>query len=126
MTARNGLLGKDTVNGATISSHTAPAHGTLTLLGSGAFTYVPRPSFSGTDHFTYTLRNSLGRSTATVSIAVSDPVRGPVRSVAKTATPAGLKPSVPGDCELCATTGTRPTAGQKCLGRLSVALLDHL
>ena len=75
VTARNGLLGKDIVNDATISSHTAPAHGTLTLLGSGAFTYVPRPSFSGTDHFTYTLRNSLGRSTATVSIAVSDPVR---------------------------------------------------
>ncbi len=70
------MLAKDRVNGATISAHTAPTHGTLTLLGTGAFTYVPRPSFSGTDHFTYTLRNSVGRSTATVSIQVRGPVRG--------------------------------------------------
>ena len=73
VTARNGVLAKDRVNGATISAHTAPTHGALTLLGTGAFTYVPRPSFSGTDHFTYTLRNSLGRSTATVSIQVRGP-----------------------------------------------------
>jgi hypothetical protein len=76
VTARDGVLAKDSVNGATISAHTSPAHGTLTLLGSGAFTYAPRPTFSGTDHFTYTLRNSLGRSTATVSIEVGDVVRG--------------------------------------------------
>ena len=74
--ARNGVLAKGSVNGATISSHTSPSHGTLTLLGDGAFTYVPRPSFSGTDHFTYTLRNSLGRSTGTVSIEVRDLGRG--------------------------------------------------
>ena len=71
------MLAKDRVNGATISLHTAPTHGSgPTLLGTGAFTYVPRPSFSGTDHFTYTLRNSLGRSTATVSIQVRGPVHG--------------------------------------------------
>ncbi len=81
--ARKGILAKDSVNDATISSHTAPAHGTLVLLGNGAFTYVPRPSFSGTDHFTYTLRNSLGRSSATISIEVGhltqvgDLTRGP-------------------------------------------------
>ncbi len=75
VTARNGVLAKDRVNGATISSHTAPTHGSLTLLPTGAFTYIPRPSFSGTDHFTYTLRNSLGRSTAIVSIQVRDLVR---------------------------------------------------
>jgi Bacterial Ig domain len=68
--AGKGILAKDTVNGSTIASHTSPVHGTLTLLGNGAFTYVPRPSFSGTDHFSYTLRNSLGRSTATIRVEV--------------------------------------------------------
>jgi hypothetical protein len=74
--ARKGILAKDNVNGSTIASHTSPVHGTLTLLGNGAFTYVPRPSFSGTDRFSYTLRNSLGRSTATIRIEVG-PIRGP-------------------------------------------------
>ena len=73
--ARKGILAKDNVNGSTIASHTSPVHGTLTLLGNGAFTYVPRPSFSGTDRFSYTLRNSLGRSTATIRIEVG-PIRG--------------------------------------------------
>jgi hypothetical protein len=74
--ARKGILAKDSVNGSTIVSHTSPAHGTLTLLGNGAFTYVPRPSFSGTDRFSYTLRNSLGRSTATIRIEVENPMKG--------------------------------------------------
>ncbi|HXW79714.1 MAG TPA: Ig-like domain-containing protein [Acidimicrobiales bacterium] len=68
--ARRGVLAKDTLNGATIFSHTSPGHGTLTLLANGSFTYVPRQSFEGTDSFTYTLRNGLGRSTATVRIDV--------------------------------------------------------
>jgi Bacterial Ig domain len=74
--ARDGVLARDSVNDATIFGHTSPAHGSLMLLGNGAFTYVPKPSFSGTDHFTYTLRNSLGRSTATISIEVGDLTRG--------------------------------------------------
>jgi hypothetical protein len=48
----------------------------LTLLANGSFTYVPRESFEGTDSFTYTLRNGLGRSTATVKIDVGK-VEGP-------------------------------------------------
>ncbi len=68
--ARDGLLSRGTLNGAAISSHTEPAHGSLKLLGNGSFTYTPRPSFSGSDSFTYTLRNGLGRSTATIRIQV--------------------------------------------------------
>ena len=68
--AKKGVLSKDTLNGATLSSHTSPGHGTLTLLANGSFTYVPRQAFDGEDSFTYTLRNGLGRSTATVKIQV--------------------------------------------------------
>ena len=68
--ANKGVLSKDTLNGATLSSHTSPGHGTLTLLANGSFTYVPRQAFDGEDSFTYTLRNGLGRSTATVKIQV--------------------------------------------------------
>jgi len=74
--ASQGVLAKDQPNDATISAHTSPAHGTLTLLGSGAFTYVPQPAFSGIDHFTFTLRNRLGHSTATVTIDVGNLERG--------------------------------------------------
>jgi hypothetical protein len=79
--ARDGLLARDTLNGAVLSSHTAPAHGTLTLRPDGAFSYVPRASFSGTDSFSYTLKNALGRATATVTIRVgSRPlIRKPAR-----------------------------------------------
>ncbi len=74
--ASKGVLAKDEVNDATISGHTSPAHGALTLLGDGAFTYLPRLDFSGTDRFTYTLRNNLGRSTATITIDVGSLGRG--------------------------------------------------
>ena len=80
--ARNGLLARDTLNGAVLSSHTPPAHGTLSLRPNGAFSYVPRASFSGTDSFSYTLKNALGRATATVTIHVgSRPfIRKPARA----------------------------------------------
>jgi uncharacterized repeat protein (TIGR01451 family) len=65
-----GVLGNDTLNGATIVSHTNPAHGTLTLNANGSFTYSPSFWFVGIDSFTYTLKNSAGSSTATVTIDV--------------------------------------------------------
>jgi hypothetical protein len=73
VTVRDGILAKDTLNGAVLVSHTRPAHGALSLRANGAFTYVPRPSFSGTDGFTYTVKNSLGRATASVTIHVGPP-----------------------------------------------------
>jgi uncharacterized repeat protein (TIGR01451 family) len=65
-----GVLGHDTLNGATIVSHTNPAHGTVTLNGDGSFTYSPSHWFVGIDSFTYTLKNSSGSSMATVTIDV--------------------------------------------------------
>jgi len=64
------VLGNDTVNGASIVSHTNPAHGFLTLNANGSFTYSPPWCFVGVDSFTYTLQNSAGSSTATVTIDV--------------------------------------------------------
>ena len=66
----SGVLANDTLNGATIVSKTNPAHGTLTLNANGSFTYTPARHFDGVDSFTYTLRNSSGSSSATVTIDV--------------------------------------------------------
>ena len=68
--AAAGVLARDTLNGAIIAAHTAPAHGTLVLRPNGSFLYAPRRHFSGTDSFAYTLKNASGRSTAIVTIRV--------------------------------------------------------
>jgi len=57
-----------------ITAHTNPANGTLSVFDSvsGAFSYLPNPGFTGTDTFTYTLTDSGGLSdTATVTINVN-------------------------------------------------------
>ncbi len=71
--ASQGILENDTMNGATISSHSSPSDGTLTLNDDGSFIYVPNESFSGTDKFTYLLENSFGTSEATITINVAPP-----------------------------------------------------
>jgi uncharacterized repeat protein (TIGR01451 family) len=70
----NGLLSGDQLNGATLSAHTSPAHGALVLSSDGLFTYKPARGFVGTDSFRYSLSNSAGSSSATVTIDV--PARG--------------------------------------------------
>ncbi|HEX2552576.1 MAG TPA: Ig-like domain-containing protein [Microvirga sp.] len=48
-----------------------PAHGTLVLKPNGSFTYVPDPSFSGTDSFTYQAKHgALESDPTTVTIEV--------------------------------------------------------
>jgi VCBS repeat-containing protein len=49
--------------------------GTLTLGGTGNFTYVPAANFSGTDSFTYTLRDVEG-ATATATLSITINARG--------------------------------------------------
>jgi hypothetical protein len=68
--AAPGVLGNDTLNGATLVSHTNPAHGTLVLNADGSFTYTPSFFFIGIDSFTYTLKNSIGSASAAVTIDV--------------------------------------------------------
>jgi hypothetical protein len=75
--AGSGVFGNDTLGTppATISTFdaTSPNGGTVTMNNTtGAFTYTPAPGYEGPDSFNYTLMNTGGSSTATVSVTVSD------------------------------------------------------
>jgi hypothetical protein len=68
-----GVLRNDTGTGLTVTKHTAPANGTLTMSATdGSFSYRPNTGFSGTDQFTYTATDGGGRpATSTVTITVT-------------------------------------------------------
>jgi methionine-rich copper-binding protein CopC len=81
----SGVLGNDTVNGATIASYGATTGTEQTAIGSatptaqggsivlnadGSFSYTPLTNFSGSDTFKYKLTNGGGSSTATVTLYV--------------------------------------------------------
>jgi Bacterial Ig domain len=70
----NSVLSNDTVNGAQISAFdaTTTQGGTVNLNPDGSFTYTPVFGFTGNDTFTYTLSNSAGDSTATVTLNVNN------------------------------------------------------
>ena len=54
---------------------TSPAHGTVALNANGSFTYVPGPSFTGADSFTYSISDGLLTSNiATVNFTLPVPV----------------------------------------------------
>jgi hypothetical protein len=58
------------VGGLTITSVTAPAHGSAVIAGA-AIVYTPATGFSGTDTFTYSVSDDFGgTSTATVTVIV--------------------------------------------------------
>jgi hypothetical protein len=58
----------------TASVVTPPAHGSLTLLGDGSFTYAPAAGYAGGDSFTYRAADPSGTyATATVTLAVAEP-----------------------------------------------------
>ena len=64
------------VGSLTVTSVTKPAHGTLQRKSNGTYVYKPDSGFVGTDHFTYTARNSLGAtSTARVTVVVHPQVK---------------------------------------------------
>jgi len=68
------VLTNDTVgaDSATISGHTQAANGTVVLNDNGTFTYTPSANYSGSDTFSYTLKDGDGdSSTTTVSIGIS-------------------------------------------------------
>lgn len=66
--AAPGVLANDTdVDGDALTAQlvSGPAHGTLTLLPNGSFTYMPAANFNGTDTFTYTARDAVSASAVT-------------------------------------------------------------
>jgi uncharacterized repeat protein (TIGR01451 family) len=69
-----GVLANDTGSAISVTGHTSPLHGALTIAPNGAFTYSPAARYSGADTFNYTIADQYGRtSTATVDITVADP-----------------------------------------------------
>ena len=70
-----GVLANDSEpNGFTISvaSYTQPAHGSVTVNTTGAYTYQPITNYNGSDSFTYTLTNGNARAaTATVNLTIT-------------------------------------------------------
>jgi len=57
---------------ATVTNVSTPTHGTVTIVeGAAAISYQPDADFNGTDSFTYTIADSAGSDTATVTILVS-------------------------------------------------------
>jgi VCBS repeat-containing protein len=73
--AAPGVLGNDTGTGISVTAHTSPMHGTVSIKSDGAYTYTPSSSFSGSDSFTYTITDVVGQTaTATVQLTVSSPI----------------------------------------------------
>jgi hypothetical protein len=70
--AAGGVLANDTPNGATITGFDAvgSAGGAIALNEDGSFTYTPLFGFTGSESFSYTLSNQIGKSTATVTLNV--------------------------------------------------------
>ncbi len=80
--AAPGVLGNDTdaeSNPLTAVLGSGPSHGSLTLNANGSFTYVPVPTYSGSDSFTYRANDgSLNSNPATVTITVNAVNTAPV------------------------------------------------
>lgn len=85
-TAATGLLANDTdadSDALHVSpGNTNPAHGTLSVSGTGAFTYTPTAGYAGPDSFTYRPADyGLTGSATTVSFTVQTPTQAYVEQV---------------------------------------------
>ena len=61
-----------------VSAVTQPAHGTVVINTNSTVNYTPASGFTGSDTFSYTVRDSAGAtSTATVSITIAVPSESP-------------------------------------------------
>ncbi len=85
--AASGLLVNDTgyTDKLYVVSYRAATHGTLSVLTSGALTYVPDPRFSGVDTATYTLSDGIRQTIGTLTVQVADdaPVAQPDHFIAR-------------------------------------------
>jgi hypothetical protein len=57
----SGLFRNDSGDRITLTTHTSPAHGSLSLNPDGSFRYTPATGFTGTDSFTYTVTDAVAR-----------------------------------------------------------------
>lgn len=78
------------------SKTTDPSHGTVVVNPDGTYTYTPNEGFTGTDSFTYTVRDVDGdTSTATVTVTVTPPVVEPPVVEPPVVEPPVVEPPVP-------------------------------
>ncbi|WP_436697871.1 Ig-like domain-containing protein [Nocardioides sp. BYT-33-1] len=94
--------GADLADAPTIARN--PAHGTATVNPNGTITYTPAAGFSGTDTYTYAVRDTTDTVCATAKVTVTvtqgnacDPL-GTTGGHARTILPAGI--DYPGDIEV--------------------------
>ncbi|WGX97605.1 Ig-like domain-containing protein [Nocardioides sp. L-11A] len=94
--------GTDLADAPTIAEN--PAHGTASVNANGTITYTPAAGFSGTDSYTYAVRDTSGSVCATTKVTVTvaqgnacDPL-GTTGGHARTILPAGI--DYPGDLEV--------------------------
>lgn len=71
----NNVLQNDSgVGSFTVTGHTTPANGGLTIQTNGNFTYTPASGYSGSDSFTYQITDASNNiDTATVTITITNP-----------------------------------------------------
>jgi hypothetical protein len=67
------VLNGSTGNGLTVSTHTNPSHGSVTVNSNGTFLYTPTKGYSGEDSFTYTLADTFGRAATGIVTITVDP-----------------------------------------------------
>ncbi|MGD1053834.1 MAG: Ig-like domain-containing protein, partial [Candidatus Dormibacteria bacterium] len=70
--AAPGVLGNDVGVSLTVTGHTTPSHGTVTVNPDGAYVYTPHAGYVGTDSFQYTIEDQAASpATAAVTITVT-------------------------------------------------------
>ncbi|HYK33489.1 MAG TPA: tandem-95 repeat protein [Streptosporangiaceae bacterium] len=70
----NGDSDPDSGGSISLTGHSDPAHGSVTVNPDGTFTYLPNAGFSGTDSFTYTITDSddsLNPKSATATVTIT-------------------------------------------------------
>ena len=93
--AAHGLLLNDTAFGGTLiaQNYGQAAHGTVSLVTDGSFTYTPTKGYVGADSFSYTVGDGIATASSTVTIEVAD--TAPIANNDYYRTTTGLKLSVP-------------------------------
>jgi large repetitive protein len=94
----------------TVSSHTQPLNGSVTVNSDGTFTYTPDTGFSGNDGFTYSVSDGTTTSMAVVTITVNGPTDDHGNSPDATATAITLNGGSTGSGS---ASGTLEVAGDR-------------
>ncbi|MFZ7087645.1 Ig-like domain-containing protein [Curtobacterium sp. RRHDQ10] len=106
-TAASGVLRNDLGSGLSVTGHTAPTDGTLSIQPDGSYTYTPNDGFSGTDTFTYTITDVAGHTSTTTVIVVVGTAATPDSATTTANTPLIVGPA---DSVLRNDEGTALTA----------------